>query len=366
MTIIPYIEYRQPEVAVLNRLGATHPMPLGMELEAVPGSRSITVSYNELLRSAITVGRHRRDLGVHGVWSRYEAVWRAYMIRANLVPLPARGLRTRLVRFEPTSAFKALDPSEKAATTFFLGLTCTNLMARKLLDVRATLHVDVYTRADPRRHVIIDAELEPRGERPDLLGMRSDGSWAVLEAKGRTERGDSKLRLDAKRRTQMIGEVAIQGEAPAFPNRRYACIASLGSGYLAIDWVDPADPLPEAVSISIDPVFFWVKSLELVFELVHHFKRPPAGADRGGYVHAHVEDADFSVFLERRRYDVLRAMYERTDGRLFSPTSADMWSAVRADAIKLGVPAEDDILVETGTLLWPTEPMSSSSGGDQS
>ena len=74
----------------------------------------IPVSWAEVVHAAITVGRANRDAVFrHGLYSTYEMLYRASMIYANL--------RARRERITATSAFRALDPSEKSAVTYSLG-----------------------------------------------------------------------------------------------------------------------------------------------------------------------------------------------------------------------------------------------------
>lgn len=84
------------------------------------GTHQLSVSWDEILWAAITVGRPDiYHVFQHGESSVYEALFRWSLIRMSL---EQHGLGTRLHR---TAAFKHIDPTEKGAINYFLGLvTC--------------------------------------------------------------------------------------------------------------------------------------------------------------------------------------------------------------------------------------------------
>jgi hypothetical protein len=72
--------------------------------------------------------------------------------------LQQRGPRgQKLVR---TDAFMQMDPTEKGALNYFLGLVACKLFASKLLDAPWTLHLDVYRGAlNPRLFSVSPPEM---------------------------------------------------------------------------------------------------------------------------------------------------------------------------------------------------------------
>ena len=82
------------------------------------GRRSLATSWDELLWAALTVGRpNRHTVFRHGTSSVYEALFRLSLIRMTLEQMgPTAG------RFRRTEAARTLDPSEKGAVNYFLGL----------------------------------------------------------------------------------------------------------------------------------------------------------------------------------------------------------------------------------------------------
>src|SRR5882757_5639345 len=83
------------------------------------GTDTLSVTWDDLLWAAITVGRPSRHfIFRHGVSSLYEALFRASALRMTLEQISPVARRLRR-----TAAAKSLDPSEKGAVNYFLGLT---------------------------------------------------------------------------------------------------------------------------------------------------------------------------------------------------------------------------------------------------
>src|SRR5205085_8063152 len=82
------------------------------------GQAILDFSWGDLLRAAVTVGRPNRSAVVqHGVASEYEAIFRWSMVRMAL-----EQVRPSASRLRRTNAFNTLDPSEKGAINYFLGI----------------------------------------------------------------------------------------------------------------------------------------------------------------------------------------------------------------------------------------------------
>ncbi len=183
------------------------------------GDRSTTTTWPELVHAAITVGRRGWcDVLKHGKYSLLEMLYRAAMLRANL--------RRSQGRIRKSDAYHGLDPSEKAAVSYFIGLTCANLMARKLFDVRWLMHLDVY-------HKILRPHLLESG-RPDLVGEDAMERWYVIEAKGRSHGLAGDVVAKAKEQTRKLGTVCGR-----VPRLRVASVAHFSRGSLSIHLEDP-------------------------------------------------------------------------------------------------------------------------------
>ena len=193
----------------------------------------LDATWSDIVHAAVTVGRRGwSDVFRHGAYSAFEMVYRAFMVHANLAGAGSGGIYK-------TPAHDELDPSEKSAISYFLGLTFAKLVARRLLGVHWAMHLDVYTQY-----------LQPvvaRGggsRRPDLVGKDTARRWLVFEAKGRTNAMTNDVLENAKE--QARGLKTIRDVAP------HLCVASIthfrGSGLE----VCLADPEVDGESLDLD------------------------------------------------------------------------------------------------------------------
>lgn len=101
------------------------------------GSNTLEFELAELTHAAITIGRRSwSDVLRFGTLSGFEIIYRASLICANQLNSDSW--------IRKSDGYLHLDPSEKGAVSYFLGLSFTKLMACKLLEVEWLLHVDVY------------------------------------------------------------------------------------------------------------------------------------------------------------------------------------------------------------------------------
>src|SRR4051812_42752805 len=109
-------------------------------MPVVNGKSTLSTNWNELLWAALTVGRpNRQYVFRYGTPSLYEAIFRVSMLR---MALEQRSPTAR--RLRRTETAKNLDPSEKGAINYFLGLVICKLFADKLLNVPWMMHLDVW------------------------------------------------------------------------------------------------------------------------------------------------------------------------------------------------------------------------------
>jgi len=187
------------------------------------GSNILSVSWDDLLWAAVTVGRPNRNyVFQNGNASLYEALFRISAVRMSLEQVGPSARRLRR-----TQAAKSLDPSEKGAVNYFLGLTLCKLFAAKKLNAPWLLHLDVF------RSQLNPTLLSGRS-RPDLVGQTNSGDWVALESKGRAsppaEDAKAKAKLQAER---LIG---INGTQVQF---RIGAFAYFKNDTLKFFWRDP-------------------------------------------------------------------------------------------------------------------------------
>jgi hypothetical protein len=109
-------------------------------VSVVNGAGVLATNWDELLWSDLTVGRpNRQYVFRYGVASMYEAIFRTSLVRMAVEQSGPTGRRLRR-----TAAAKTLDPSEKGAINYFLGLAVCKLFASKLLATPWLMHLDVF------------------------------------------------------------------------------------------------------------------------------------------------------------------------------------------------------------------------------
>ena len=263
----------------------------------VNGDRDIDTTWDELLHAAITVGRRSwRDVRAHGRYSVFEICYRAAMLLANLQQSQGQ--------LRKSDAYRSLDPSEKAAASYFIGLTLASLIARSRLGVRWLMHLDVY-------HDLLQPGLSASG-RPDLVGLDSRDEWHVIEAKGRSNGLDPNVVLKAKQQTRKLRTVG--GQAPIL---RVASVAHFSRGTLALRVEDPVGQDSDAVDWDLAENQFLRDYYDPFVALIDQRRRVGAGEfDVNGhsetvngvdFLVAELSDVDVAIGLDQRIYEIHRS-----------------------------------------------------------
>lgn len=214
------------------------------------GPNILNVTWADIEWAAITVGRRNYpDVVQHGLFSWYERNYRTFMIYANLMEAP----NGRLAR---TTAYAGLDPSEKSAISYFIGLTTAKLFAEATFGVPWLMHLDVY-----------NAQLQPinfnANLRPDLVGVDMINDWLVMESKGRSRSVPQAIMTQAKLQTASLQLIA--GMAPT-------CCVAIGTGipsnYIHARLQDPSGASKESFKVMVTPDDFLKEYYRPIQELV--------------------------------------------------------------------------------------------------
>ncbi len=255
------------------------------------GSNSLALTWDDLLWAAMTVGRpNRQYVFQHGAASWYEALFRLSLVRMSLEQAGPAGRRLRR-----TQAARTLDPSEKGAVNYFLGLAVAKLFADKCLDAPWLLHLDVFR---PQ----LNAQLAGRS-RPDLIGQTRAGDWIALECKGRLSQPSAGAKLRAKEQAERV--ISVSGAVPAV---NAGCIAFFRNDVLQFFWRDPTpEPArikhPIAVEVPADSWQFYYDPILALFE-----ERTPTQTDRGNDLVTVVDERlDVTVSIDETVLRLLRA-----------------------------------------------------------
>lgn len=252
-------------------------------------SGPMNVRWPGLIWAAVTVGRKNCDEVVqHGYHSTLEILYRFAILMANLKD-SAQG------EFTKTDAYKSLDPSEKSAISYFLGLSFAKWAAQELLETPWLIHLDRFS----------DAPIVLKGNRrPDLIGMNKSGKWGVFEAKGRTNKIKPELILKAKQQTQMLRTIDS-----CDPWVRVASIVHFSDDRLELHLEDPEpnESHPDAVDLDIPDIedrflkYYYEPFLSLI---ENNHPSSERIADRTIEI-VNLVDVDLAVGLDSQVQDVL-------------------------------------------------------------
>lgn len=191
-------------------------------------SGDLATSWDDLLWAAITIGRpNTAYVFQHREASLHEALFRLSLVRMALEQGPYSH------RFHRTDAFRALDPTEKGAVSYFLGMAICKLFASRLLSTPWLLHLDVF------RDQLSPATLDGRA-RPDLVGQDANGGWHAFETKGRSSVPSSEDKQKAKAQAQRL--VSVDGSACLL---HIGSFASFRQDVPEFYWRDPEPEEPE-------------------------------------------------------------------------------------------------------------------------
>jgi hypothetical protein len=240
------------------------------------GHHILSVTWEDILWSAISVGRPSvHSIFKHGDVSEFEAIFRLSLVRMALEQRSSKSKRLRR-----TDAFKELDPSERGAINYFLGLTMAKLVADKQLGAPYLLHLDVFGKQ-------LKAVLKQRS-RPDLVGQTSSGDWIALESKGRSSAPNNSSKNKAKQQAQRI--TTIQGHVPKYT---VASFSFFDGDALKIYWEDPKPKARDEIEVSF-PASAWRLHYLPLLRLIQRNRAALRAMRDNGQLMA-VEGADISV-----------------------------------------------------------------------
>lgn len=211
------------------------PLRIQYETEGFPagtlpsGLNELTLEWDDILWAAVTVGRPSRNYAFrHGMASSYEALFRWSLVRMALEQSGPSGHRLRR-----TEAFKTLDPTEKGAVNYFLGMIFCKVFSTRLLNTPWLLHLDVFR---PRLNAVLTGR-----SRPDLIGREHGTSrWHAFECKGRVSPPDASVKQKAKSQAQRLVSV---NRTPC--THHVGTVTFFRNDVLQFFWRDP-DPKPES------------------------------------------------------------------------------------------------------------------------
>ena len=253
--------------------------------ENIPPWGRLSVTWDDVLGAALTVGRPPGMRYIYGRASLYEAFFRISLVRMALERNESAGEELRR-----TMAFDALDPTEKGAVNYFLGMVFCKVFSEKILKTPWLYHVDAY-RAELR------ACLFPGRSRPDFIGHDLAGTrWYIFESKGRAAK-PGKIKIEgAKRQAKRVTSVEGTPVDLHIAAITYFWRDVLKRGVLKFYWCDP-EPEETEKSEGIDiqlPEDVWGNYYEPASDLIRAAGEASRMADRS-LLTSLIEEFDISV-----------------------------------------------------------------------
>lgn len=254
------------------------------------GANRLQFTVQELMWSAITVGRANFiDVLSNGIYSEYEILYRASILVANIAQ---NG--TTLVK---SSAYEHLDPSEKSAVSYFLGLTFTKLLSAKLLNIPWLLHIDVYRDQFTRNGQAFG--FGSSRSRPDLIGLDNRRRWTIMESKGRTNKMEASLLASAKNQTRNLRRIGVD-----YPGLRVAVVTHFTNGQLTVDWSDPEGYNDDNFDINTDSEEYLANYYKVIFNILA--SNDNATNEFGGFITYTFDAINLTIGLDRKIFDAYK------------------------------------------------------------
>jgi hypothetical protein len=215
----------------------------------------------------------------YGASSEFEAIFRWSLVRMALEQRGRGG-----IRLWRTQAFRSLDPSEKGAINYFIGMNICKLFSAKLLGTPWLLHLDVFR-----------DQLNPRiltgRSRPDFVGQEtSSRSWHAFESKGRVTNPGAGDKIKAKSQAQRL--VSVDGNACGL---HIGAITFFKNDVLRFYWRDPEPEEPGRGEVQLGvPENAWRSYYEPVAQLLRAYPDTLTGSAEAPAT-VRIEVADISI-----------------------------------------------------------------------
>ncbi len=260
------------------------------------------------------------------------------MVSSNLMQTP----NDRVYR---SDLYRTLDPSEKGAVSYFLGLTSAKLLAERYLRVPWLMHLDVY------RNNITPTFWKGNKKKPDLVGLNTQQEWIVVEAKGRSDQlgGNDRATTFKKAKSQTRAIKTISGN---YPILRAALACHFRGAEFCIEWEDPDDYADDAVDVPLTSEDVLREYYRPFIEMLADTEISTEDMEIEGqtYRALRIIDADVTVGVNTRILDIGQPQLTRLINAFgdiyYAPASLDAATTVGGDGI----------LVRLGTS-WDTDNM---------
>lgn len=171
------------------------------------GNHTLQVSWEEMVWAAMTMGKPGLAFLFSNGWhSISDLIVRCHTVYANL--------QEKSPYFERSDLYREIDQTEKSSVSYFMGMLAAKILGARLLDTPWLFHLSMVAALGGT--TILKAKSQP-----DLVGLRGNRDWIVVEAKGRTWGHSNSAMLSAKLQTRQLRRINGQ-----YPSLRVAVQAS--------------------------------------------------------------------------------------------------------------------------------------------
>ncbi|GAQ17859.1 lipoprotein [Oceanobacillus picturae] len=257
---------------------------------------TLDCTWSDIILAAVTVGRKNWEwVTRYGTLSEHEMVFRIKMILAFLEENPYGEI-------ERTDNLITLDPSEKVAISYFLGLVGTKLIAEKVFNIPWLMHLDVYTNfATGSDRVFFEKWITDRNTRPDLIGLDVRRDWVVIEAKGRTNNMGYTSLLEAKDQTKNIK--TINGQYPAL---RFANSTYFSRNIWNFSLVDPEEYHENAPDIDITLGQFFRDYYSTIYNFLQHDETEKIEYENNSFTVRELKGTNVKIGIESNFFNTIK------------------------------------------------------------
>mgnify|MGYP001240524859 CR=1 FL=1 len=214
--------------------------------KSLNGKHLINITILDIARGYISIGKSHwnkriKNIKTNGCWSEFYG---------NLEEYP---------KLRITSEFEKLDSTDKGIISYKLGMGISKIIAEKYLNIPYIQNVDALINEG-----IINLT-KGTNERGDLVGIDINKNWHVIEAKGRTSKLTSSIKIKAKTQVEKISKIDKKK-----PKTKSYCITHINKNRSEIFLNDPDGSTTNVVELEINDKMFIKNYYDRIFSNYYH------------------------------------------------------------------------------------------------
>lgn len=248
------------------------------------GTHTLDVKWEDIIWAAITVGKPSiAHLFAYGAFSLSDLIVRTHSIYANLSESRNRFMRSDL--------YNNLDPTEKGATSYFLGMVMAKLVSDHLFSTPWLFHLSSFQATTG------PIKLSGKSQ-PDLIGINTKGQWLVIEAKGRTGGYSKPALIKAKDQTRQLRKINNQ-----YPSLRVGSLTYFNPD-LKIAVEDPPEFEEDAIDIKANEDTLFRQYYSYIYDVTTNSNNVK-NIDGNNISFYHFKELDISIGINNKIRNLL-------------------------------------------------------------